>query len=62
VQCSAFEEPKTKPQPLATVQVSVPTRTPPCARAAVGTPAAKPTKPIATQSFLSISSAFFHSE
>src|SRR6516162_2941796 len=59
VQRSAFDEPKTKPQPLATWQVSVPTRTPPCACAAVDTPAARPTKPIAKHSFLNISSALF---
>ena len=58
VQRSAFDEPKTKPQPLATLQVRVPTRTPPCACAAVDTPAIRPRHPTAKQSFSSIPLAF----
>jgi hypothetical protein len=58
VQRSAFDDPKTKPQPLATLQLSVPTRTPPCACAAADTPAAKPITPIAKPSCFSIPSAF----
>jgi hypothetical protein len=58
VQLIAREEPKTKPKPLATLQVIVPTWTP-CARAGwpiVKPPAAKPSAQIAIASFLSIPS------
>jgi hypothetical protein len=42
--------------------VSVPTRTPPCACAAVDTPAAKPITPIAKPIFLSIPWTFWRDD
>jgi hypothetical protein len=57
VQRSALDEPKTKPQPLATLQVSVPTRAVPCARAGdpeAKTPIAKASEPITKPTFLNI--------
>jgi hypothetical protein len=57
VQRSALDEPNTKPQPLATLQLSVPTRAVPCARAGdseARTPIAKASEPITKPTFLNI--------